>query len=159
MNVPINSIGSEPEIITEGTYEGLSQTRVIQIVHDDQGFMWFGSQYGLNRYDGYTFKVFKHEPGRADSLSGVFIYSLFKDRSFRRRLMPCALRKITTLLTLLKYVRFGSPDRRGLRGVPFFRSFGGCLRSQPMKSIKSCLLISWRNSLIHDLRNSSTATL
>jgi len=63
------------------TDEGLSQTRVIQIVQDDQGFMWFGSQYGLNRYDGYTFKVFKHEPGRADSLSGVFIYSLFKDRS------------------------------------------------------------------------------
>jgi ligand-binding sensor domain-containing protein/signal transduction histidine kinase len=63
------------------TDEGLSQTRVIQIVQDDQGFMWFGSQYGLNRYDGYTFKVFKHEPGRSDSLSGVFIYSLFKDRS------------------------------------------------------------------------------
>jgi hypothetical protein len=32
-------------------------------VQDDQGFMWFGSQYGLNRYDGYSFKVFKHEPG------------------------------------------------------------------------------------------------
>jgi PAS domain S-box-containing protein len=61
--------------------EGLSQTRVIQIVQDDQGFMWFGSQYGLNRYDGYKFKVFKHEPGRTNSLSGVFISSLFKDRS------------------------------------------------------------------------------
>src|ERR1700757_5468525 len=63
------------------TDEGLSQTRVIQIVQDDQGFMWFGSQYGLNRYDGYRFKVFKHEPGNRNSLSGVFIYSLFKDRS------------------------------------------------------------------------------
>jgi PAS domain S-box-containing protein len=63
------------------TDEGLSQTRVIQIVQDDQGFMWFGSQYGLNRYDGYTFRVFKHEPGRTNSLSGVYISSLFKDRS------------------------------------------------------------------------------
>ena len=63
------------------TAEGLSQTRVIQIVQDDQGFMWFGSQYGLNRYDGYKFKVFKHEPGNPHSLSGVFISSLFKDRS------------------------------------------------------------------------------
>ena len=63
------------------TEEGLSQTRVPQIVQDDQGFMWFGSEYGLNRYDGYKFKVFKHEPGRANSLDGVFIYSLFKDRS------------------------------------------------------------------------------
>jgi ligand-binding sensor domain-containing protein/signal transduction histidine kinase len=63
------------------TEDGLSQTRVLQIVQDDQGFMWFGSQYGLNRYDGYKFKVFKHEPGRTNSLSGVFISSLFKDRS------------------------------------------------------------------------------
>jgi ligand-binding sensor domain-containing protein len=63
------------------TDDGLSQTRVSQIVQDDQGFMWFGSQYGLNRYDGYKFKVFKHEPGVANSLSGVYIYSLFKDRS------------------------------------------------------------------------------
>lgn len=63
------------------TDEGLSQTRVIQIVQDDQGFMWFGSQYGLNRYDGYKFKVFKHESGNPNSLSGVFISSLFKDRS------------------------------------------------------------------------------
>jgi PAS domain S-box-containing protein len=63
------------------TDDGLSQTRVTQIVQDDQGFIWFGSQYGLNRYDGYKFKVFKHEPGRENSLSGVFIYSLFKDRS------------------------------------------------------------------------------
>ena len=63
------------------TEDGLSQTKVSQIVQDDQGFMWFGSQYGLSRYDGYKFKVFKHEPGRTNSLSGVLIYSLFKDRS------------------------------------------------------------------------------
>ena len=63
------------------TDDGLSQTRVSQIVQDDQGFMWFGSQYGLNRYDGYKFKVFKHEAGKRNTLSGVFIYSLFKDRS------------------------------------------------------------------------------
>ena len=61
------------------TEDGLSQTRVSQIVQDDQGFMWFGSQYGLNRYDGYKFKVFKHEPGVANSLSGVYIYALFKE--------------------------------------------------------------------------------
>lgn len=63
------------------TEDGLSQTRVLQIVQDDQGFMWFGTQYGLNRYDGYTFKVFKHDSERENSLSGVYIHSLFKDRS------------------------------------------------------------------------------
>jgi len=63
------------------TEDGLSQTMVTQILQDDQGFIWFASLYGLNRYDGYKFKVFKHEPGRPSSLSGVHNYSLFKDHS------------------------------------------------------------------------------
>jgi ligand-binding sensor domain-containing protein/signal transduction histidine kinase len=60
--------------------QGLSQTSVSSITQDNQGFMWFGTQYGLNRYDGYKFKAFEHEPGRSNSLSGAFIRSLFKDR-------------------------------------------------------------------------------
>jgi signal transduction histidine kinase/ligand-binding sensor domain-containing protein len=60
---------------------GLSQTRVLQIVQDDQGFMWFGTQYGLDRYDGYKFRVFTPVPGRVNSISGAYIYSLFKDRA------------------------------------------------------------------------------
>jgi ligand-binding sensor domain-containing protein/signal transduction histidine kinase len=63
------------------TIEGLSQTRVSQIVQDVQGFMWFGTQYGLNRFDGYTFKLFVNDPGNSNSLSGSFISALFKDRS------------------------------------------------------------------------------
>ena len=62
------------------TADGLSQTRVAQIVQDDLGFVWFGTQYGLNRYDGYNFKLFVHEPGNANSAAGTFVYSLFKDR-------------------------------------------------------------------------------
>ena len=60
--------------------QGLSQTSVSSITQDNQGFMWFGTQYGLNRYDGYKFKVFAREPGHSNSLSGVFVRSLFKDR-------------------------------------------------------------------------------
>jgi signal transduction histidine kinase/ligand-binding sensor domain-containing protein len=63
------------------TAQGLSQARVAQIVQDDRGFMWFGTQYGLNRYDGHRFKVFTHDPGDPTSLGGVYIYSLFRDRS------------------------------------------------------------------------------
>src|SRR5216683_477062 len=59
----------------------LSQTRVSDIVHDDQGFLWFGTQYGLNRYDGHKFRVFTPNPASANSLSGGYIYSLFKDQS------------------------------------------------------------------------------
>src|ERR1700748_3497315 len=59
----------------------LSQTRVGQIVQDPQGFIWFGTQDGLNRYDGYELKVFRHEAHRDDTLSGVGIFSLLEDRS------------------------------------------------------------------------------
>ncbi len=60
---------------------GISQTRVSSVVQDGLGFLWFGTQYGLNRYDGYRSKAFKHELGRPDSLGCVYIRSLFVDHS------------------------------------------------------------------------------
>jgi ligand-binding sensor domain-containing protein/signal transduction histidine kinase len=62
------------------TDEGLSQTKAAQIVQDDEGFIWIGTQDGLNRYDGYTFKLFVHDPRNPNSLSGVYVRALFKDR-------------------------------------------------------------------------------
>jgi ligand-binding sensor domain-containing protein/signal transduction histidine kinase len=62
-----------------GGSSGLSQTRVLQIVQDNQGFLWFATQYGLDRYDGYKFRHFMPDPKNPDSLSGVNIYALFKD--------------------------------------------------------------------------------
>ncbi|MDB6161521.1 MAG: Two component sensor histidine kinase [Gammaproteobacteria bacterium] len=78
--------------VTEGTdirftrlsrAQGLSQTRVEGIVQDDRGFMWFGSQYGANRYDGHEFRSFRHIEGDARSLCGVYIRTLFEDREGR----------------------------------------------------------------------------
>lgn len=73
--------GRDVRFVRLSRAHGLSQQRVTHIVQDDQGFMWFGTQYGLNRYDGYRFKVFKNDPDNAGSLCGVYISSLFKDRS------------------------------------------------------------------------------
>ncbi|MDI7922383.1 sensor histidine kinase [Ferirhizobium litorale] len=60
---------------------GLSQTRVSHIVQDNDGYLWFGTQHGVNRYDGYGFRVFKKEQDQPGSLSGTYIYSLFEARS------------------------------------------------------------------------------
>jgi PAS domain S-box-containing protein len=60
---------------------GLSQTRVNSVVQDKLGFIWFGTQYGLDRFDGYRVKVFKQEPGRPGSLSCVYVRSLLVDRA------------------------------------------------------------------------------
>ena len=47
-----------------------------QIIEDDQGFLWFGTRDGLDRYDGYQFKTYKNDPHQANSLCGVFMLSL-----------------------------------------------------------------------------------
>ena len=60
---------------------GLSQTRATPTVQDRLGFLWFGTQDGLDRFDGYKFKVFRHVPGQSGSLSGVYIHKLFIDHT------------------------------------------------------------------------------
>ena len=40
---------------------GLSQNTIFAILQDRQGFMWFGTKEGLNRYDGQNFRIFKKE--------------------------------------------------------------------------------------------------
>ena len=58
---------------------GLSQSSVTCILQDRNGFMWFGTQDGLNRYDGYSFKTFKNDPSDPNSLTDNFIFTIYKD--------------------------------------------------------------------------------
>ncbi len=60
--------------------DGLSQSSVTCILQDRSGFMWFGTQDGLNRYDGYNFKIFKNNPGDSTSLTDNFIFSIYEDQ-------------------------------------------------------------------------------
>ncbi len=59
--------------------DGLSQSTVFSVVQDDLGFIWVGTEDGLNRFDGYQFRVFKNRPGDSTSLSDNYIYSIVKD--------------------------------------------------------------------------------
>ncbi|MFC2158133.1 two-component regulator propeller domain-containing protein [Acidobacteriota bacterium] len=59
---------------------GLSQSSVRAILQDQTGFMWFGTEDGLDRYDGYTFKIFKRLPHDKNSLSHNMIWCLCEDR-------------------------------------------------------------------------------
>ena len=80
--VRVNVIeGDDVRFLRLSGIEGLSQNRVTQIVQDDQGFMWLATQHGVDRYDGYQFRMFKNDPHQPNSLCGVFMFSLFKDRS------------------------------------------------------------------------------
>jgi ligand-binding sensor domain-containing protein len=58
---------------------GLSQSTVNAIAQDGLGFLWFGTQDGLNRYDGYGVTVFKHNVRDTQSVSDNGIWSLCRD--------------------------------------------------------------------------------
>ncbi|MBX7220129.1 MAG: SpoIIE family protein phosphatase [Blastocatellia bacterium] len=60
--------------------QGLSQSSVQAVVQDQTGYLWLGTQDGLNRYDGYQFRVYRNEPNNSASLSGNYIYALCEDR-------------------------------------------------------------------------------
>jgi two-component system, sensor histidine kinase ChiS len=60
--------------------EGLSQSTVNCIVQDHRGFLWFGTQDGLNQYDGYQFTVYRHDPSDPYSLSHNEVFALHEDR-------------------------------------------------------------------------------
>ncbi len=61
--------------------QGLSANTVLCITQDSKGFLWIGTFEGLNRYDGYNFKIFKHNPDDTTSIGDNSIYSLFEDKS------------------------------------------------------------------------------
>jgi signal transduction histidine kinase/ligand-binding sensor domain-containing protein/DNA-binding response OmpR family regulator len=62
------------------TEDGLSQNAVFAIFQDSRGFMWFGTKDGLNRYDGYSFTIYQHNPFDSTSISANYITALFEDR-------------------------------------------------------------------------------
>ncbi len=59
--------------------DGLSQSTIIATMQDRQGYLWFGTIDGLNRYDGYDFKVFANDPSDSTSISDNFISALYED--------------------------------------------------------------------------------
>ncbi len=63
-----------------GPEEGLSQEYVNTIIKDQRGLLWIGTQDGLNRFDGYEFKVFRKDKRNPKSLAGNFINTLAEDQ-------------------------------------------------------------------------------
>ncbi|WP_058867159.1 two-component regulator propeller domain-containing protein [Chloracidobacterium thermophilum] len=70
-----------PPMRTLSLEQGLSQSTVTCFLQDRTGFLWFGTADGLNRYDGYGFKVFRRDGRRPDSLAGNLVYALCEDQT------------------------------------------------------------------------------
>lgn len=57
---------------------GLSHNQVNAVIKDSRGFMWFGTMSGLNRFDGYDFKIFRNSPDDSTSISDNYISNIFE---------------------------------------------------------------------------------
>jgi ligand-binding sensor domain-containing protein/signal transduction histidine kinase len=62
-----------------GLEEGLSQESVLAILQDHDGYMWFGTQAGLNRFDGYRNQVFRNDPNDPTSLADNYVQAAYED--------------------------------------------------------------------------------
>jgi len=72
---------NQPENIIKkySVEDGLSLGIVTSITQDKRGLMWFATEDGLNRFDGYKFKTFKYNPENKSSLAGNFVRKVFTD--------------------------------------------------------------------------------
>jgi ligand-binding sensor domain-containing protein/signal transduction histidine kinase len=67
---PLDNNGATLRFVRYGLEEGLSQSSALALLQDDLGFLWVGTQDGLNRFDGYSFKVFRPSPNDPHALKG-----------------------------------------------------------------------------------------
>jgi Predicted periplasmic ligand-binding sensor domain len=72
-----------PYFQTLGVAAGMPSSRIYKTVQDRDGYLWFGTQDGLARYDGVGFRVYRHDPKDPDSLGGNAVTALFVDRDNR----------------------------------------------------------------------------
>ena len=78
--IAMNSIYSQSIPFKKFTVnDGLSNNVVSCLLQDKNGFMWFGTDDGLNRFDGYSFKVYRNNPEKMNTISSNSIWSLFED--------------------------------------------------------------------------------
>jgi signal transduction histidine kinase/ligand-binding sensor domain-containing protein/CheY-like chemotaxis protein len=77
------AVPATPVFRSYGVAEGLPSTLVYSVTQDHTGYIWIGTHAGLVRYDSRTFRVFRHEPGKAGSLPANDISALLVDHAGR----------------------------------------------------------------------------
>ena len=62
-----------------GMKDGLSDINILCLIQDSRGFIWVGTENGLNRYDGHQFRVFYSDPTDSESISNNYVKNLYED--------------------------------------------------------------------------------
>jgi len=123
--------------------DGLSNNAVPRILQDREGFMWFGTTYGLNKYDGYNFTVFRHDPNNpTNSVRGLGSRTIHEDKEgnlWSATMEGGGLNKIDkrtgSIITYLEHLapNFGTlfEDRQGFLWIGSIGISGKLVRFNP----------------------------
>ena len=75
-----NHIRSEFKVEHVALEQGITNNLIFSIYQDSRGFIWYGTMFGLVRYDGVSFKTFRHNPADTNSISNDDVVSIFEDK-------------------------------------------------------------------------------
>jgi len=73
--------GQVPQFSHYRVSDGLSQSQILCIFQDSEGYIWFGTQNGLNKFDGYSFEQFFSAPADTNTISSNWIFDISEDRN------------------------------------------------------------------------------
>ena len=76
-----NTIRNDIKFKNYSTADGLSQISVTSIAKDGKGFMWFGTRYGVNKFDGYSFKNYNYKAKDGNSISNNWVTNIVSDKN------------------------------------------------------------------------------
>ena len=91
------------------TDDGLSQNSVTGIFCDHKGYMWFGTMDGLNRYDGYNFRIFKAQIDKNNVLTNNRIVKIWEDSRY-----------LLWVQTHDGYMHYFNPETEAFTTIPFY---------------------------------------
>ncbi|MBK9191734.1 MAG: hypothetical protein IPM77_09590 [Crocinitomicaceae bacterium] len=103
--------------------QGLSQTSVSGIIQDARGYIWVTTYDGLNRYDGYNFKIYRHEPNNPNSLAAS--RALYMKAEEDGSIWVSTIKGISHYDPYTDKFRNYLPDKNDSTAVPFCLTYYG----------------------------------
>ena len=92
-----------------GSEDGLSQNTAFSILFDSKGFMWIGTMNGLNRYDGFEFKIYRSSSENGNNFTNNRVTKLWEDR-----------KGFIWLETYDGYYHFFNPESEEFTSLPYY---------------------------------------
>ena len=77
----LSSFPQQYSFLSSSIEQGLSQSVVNCVMQDKDGFIWVGTQHGLNKFNGYNFEIYTYDPSDTNSISNNWVYSLIEDNA------------------------------------------------------------------------------